>query len=206
MPERSPLLKPGWTYVSTHEMERMTAEDWRTLDAQRRAFRAETQAAQVLRQFAQLEHEPSFGYPINNYRHCLQSATLAHRDGRDEETVVVCLLHDIGFDLCPETHGEFAAALLRPVVHPRHVWMLRHHQVFQDAHVGAHYDATLDRNGRERWRGHPHFDWCAEFVARYDQAAMDPDYDNLPLGFFAPMVHRLLSRPARPVAPVDEAP
>ncbi len=172
---RSSLLKPGWHYVSTHEMSGMSAADWRLLDDQRRVYRAELQASQILHQLAAQEHEPSFGYPINNYRHCLQSATLAHRDGLSEEAVVVSLLHDIGFDLCPATHGEFAAALLRPYVEPRHTWMLRHHQIFQDHHVGEHYDPTLDRNGRERWRNHPYFEWTAVFVARYDQSAMAAD-------------------------------
>ena len=31
----------------------------------------------------------------------------------------------------------------------------------------------------------------------YDQASFDPDYDTLPLDFFAPMVRRLLSRAPR---------
>jgi predicted HD phosphohydrolase len=199
MPERSPLMKPDWRYVSTPEMERMSTDDWRLLDAQRATYRAERQAAQVLRQLEIQRDEPSFGYPINNYRHCLQSATLAYRDGLDEETVVVCLLHDIGFDLCPATHGAFAAALLEPYVDPRHVWMLRHHQVFQDFHIGEHYDEAIDRNARERWRGHPHFDWTAAFVARYDQAAMDPGYACAPLEFFEPMLRRIFDRPPRPV-------
>jgi predicted HD phosphohydrolase len=203
---RSRLLKPDWRYVSSHEMARMSAADWRLLDDQRALYRAELQASQILQQLAAQEHAPSFGYPINNYRHCLQSATLAHRDGLDEEALVVCLLHDIGFDLCPATHGEFAAALLRPYVEPRHIWMLRHHQVFQDYHVGEHYDSTVDRNGRERWRGHPHFEWTAAFVARYDQAAMAPDLECRPLEFFEPMVRRVFARPERPAAPVDEAP
>lgn len=203
---RSPLLKADWRYVSTHEMERMSAEDWRVLDQQRAAYRSERQASQVLQQLAIQAHEPSFGYPVNNYVHCLQSATLAHRDGLDEQSIVVCLLHDIGFDLCPTTHGEFAAALLRPYVEPRHIWMLRHHQVFQDHHVGAHYDPALDRAGRERWRGHPYFEWTAEFVARYDQAAMDSELECQPLDFFEPMVRRVLGRPGRAAAPVDEAP
>ena len=192
---RTPLLKPEWRYVSTSVMERMTAEDWRTLDAQRAIYRRALQADQVLRMLRAQEHEPSFGYPINNYRHCLQSATLAYRDGQDEETVVVALLHDLGFDVCPERHGAFAAALLSPYVSERHVWMLEHHQVFQDHHVREHYDAALDREARNRWRGHPHFDWTAAFVARYDQAAMDEEYDILPLEHFEPMVRRVFARP-----------
>ena len=172
-------------------MERMTAADWRVLDAQRAVYRAELQAEQALRLLRVQRDDPSFGYPINNYRHCLQSASLASRDGQDEETVVVALFHDLGFDACPEQHGFFAAALLGRYVSERNDWMLRHHQAFQDYHVGDHYDAAIDRAARERWRGEPHFDWTAAFVARYDQAAMDPGYDSLPLEYFEPMVRRV---------------
>lgn len=194
MSARSPLLKPGWRYVSSAELERMTAADWRTLDAQRAVYRAELQAEQALRLLRVQRDDPSFGYPINNYRHCLQAASLASRDGQDEETVVVALFHDVGFDACPERHGAFAAALLGSCISARNDWMLRHHQVFQDHHIGDHYDASLDRAARERWRGEPHFDWTAAFVARYDQAAMDPDYDSLPLEYFEPLVRRVLAR------------
>ena len=150
---RTPLL--GWGYVSSPAIERMTAEDWRMLDAQRASYRAELQAEQMLRLLHVQRDDPSFGYPVNNYRHCLQSATLALRDGRDEETVVVALLHDVGFDACPQRHDDFAAALLGSYISERNHWMLTHHQVFQDHHVGEHYDPSLDRDGRERWRGHP---------------------------------------------------
>jgi len=194
---RTPLLKPEWRFVSSFEMGRMTVADWRTLDTQRAVYRSELQAEQVLRLLRVQKDDPSFGYPISNYRHCLQSATLAHRDRQDEETVVVALLHDIGFDACPARHGAFAAALLGGYVAERHVWLLEHHQVFQDHHVGEHYDTLLDRNARERWHGHPHFEWTAAFVARYDQAAMDPDYDTLPLEHFEPMVRRLFSSEPR---------
>lgn len=195
----TPLLKPGWRYVSNFAMERMTAADWRMLDDQRVVYRAELQAKQVLRLLRVQRDDPSFGYPINNYRHCLQSATLAARDGLDEEAVVVALLHDVGFDACPQLHGAFAAALLGAYVSERNVWMLQHHQAFQDHHIAEHYDASIDRNARDRWRGHPHFEWTAAFVARYDQAAMDPDYENMPLEHFEPMVRRVFARTPRPV-------
>ena len=41
------------------------------------------------------------GYQVSRYEHSLQSASRAHRDGRDEEYVVAALLHDIGDDLAP---------------------------------------------------------------------------------------------------------
>jgi predicted HD phosphohydrolase len=41
------------------------------------------------------------GYHVDRCEHSLQTATRAFRDGADEETVVVALLHDIGDLLAP---------------------------------------------------------------------------------------------------------
>ena len=62
----------------------------------------ERQAMEVLRMLQTSEDDPTFGYPINNFRHCLQSATLAHRAGKSENYVVIALLHDIGFTVWPD--------------------------------------------------------------------------------------------------------
>ena len=59
------------------------------------------------------------GYQIDRYDHSLQTATRALRDGADEETVVVALLHDIGDTLAPWNHSDLAAAILQPYPHPR---------------------------------------------------------------------------------------
>lgn len=190
---RSPLGAPDWQYIAKSSLEEFSRADWALLDRQRRPFLAERQAGQVLQLLTACEHEPSFGYAINNYRHCLQSATLALRDGRDEEDVVVALLHDIGFTACPLMHGDFAAALLGAYISERNLWMLRHHATFQNVHAPTM--PGVDPNERERWRGHPYFDWTAEFVARYDQAAIDPRYPCEPLDTFVPMVRAVFSRP-----------
>jgi hypothetical protein len=52
----------------------------------------------------------------------------------------------------------------------------------------------VDRDARERWRGHPHFEWTATFVERYDQAAVSASDEILPLDAFRPMVERVLGR------------
>lgn len=194
-PKASPLLKPDWRYVEKISLEDFTRGDWALLNAQRSQYYAEEQARQVLRMLADSEHDTTFGYQVNNYRHSLQSATMAHRDGLGEEDVVVALLHDIGFIACPQRHGEFAAALLGAYVSERNEWMLRRHAIFQDVH--AHHHPDVDPNARERWRGHPHFEWAATFVARYDQATVDPGYECAPLSFFEPMVARIFARPQR---------
>jgi predicted HD phosphohydrolase len=192
---RSPLLKPEWQYVEKVSLEDFVPADWGVLDSQRAVFHAEQQAHHVLRVLADSKDDPTFGYMVNNYRHGLQSATMALRDGLDEEDVVVALLHDVGFTTCPAMHGEFAAALLGAYVSERNYWMLRHHQIFQQVHSPSQPDCNP--HAREQWRGHPHFEWTAEFVAKYDQAATDPDYDCLPLEVFEPMVRRIFARPQR---------
>ena len=56
------------------------------------------------------------GFAIDRYRHCLQTATRAYRDGRDNEYVVCALLHDIGDTLASANHADLAATMLEPFV------------------------------------------------------------------------------------------
>ena len=191
----SPLLREDWSYVEHSALEQLSAQEWQTLLPQRAAYYRQEQARQALRLLAASEHDATFGYRVNNYQHCLQAATLALRDGLSEEDVVVCLFHDVGFITCPDSHGEFAAALLGNYVSERNHWMLQRHALFQDAHCPHHPLAQVD--ARERWRGHPHFEWAATFVDRYDQAAIDPNYECAPLSEFEPMVMRLFARVPR---------
>jgi hypothetical protein len=104
------------------------------LEQQRALYLARHQADQALRLLSASQNDPCFGYQVNNYRHCLQSATMVLRDGLPEEDVVVALLHDVGFIACPLLHGDFAASLLGAYVSDRNHWMLRHHATFQNLH------------------------------------------------------------------------
>jgi predicted HD phosphohydrolase len=196
-PPSSPLAHPDWQYVEKPTLDDFRAEDWIALNAQRGRYYAERQAEEVLAMLSVGKDLPTYGYQINNYRHCLQSATMMQQSGLDEEMVVVGLLHDIGFVACPTMHGEFSAALLGAYISEQNYWMLRHHQVFQQFHL--HEYPGVDRHEREQWRGHPHFEWTATFVERYDQNAIDPAYDTAPLEFFVPMVKRLFARSPRPI-------
>jgi predicted HD phosphohydrolase len=189
---RAALDRPGWSYIDKSKLDDFTAADWRLMDPQRRSFYDEHQAAHVLALMSLEKDHKSFGYRLNNYEHGLQSATMVMRAGHDEESTVVALLHDIGFIACPSTHGEFAAALLAAYVSERHRWMLVHHQVFQQIHLNGF--PGLDMNERERWRGHPHFEWTAEFVGKFDQRAIDPAQEILPIEAFVPLVHRVFAR------------
>jgi predicted HD phosphohydrolase len=192
----SPLGEPEWVRASAGAMSAFGRADWVALDRQRDALLIREKPRVVLDLFASLGVEPSFGYEINMQEHGLQAATFALREGRDEETVVVALLHDIGFTLARDVHGALAAMVLGPHISEANRWMLVHHPVFLDHHVPEH--PTVDPDARERWRGHPHFEWTATFVERYDQAAVSAGDEILPLDAFRPMVHRVLGRRNEP--------
>ena len=95
------------------------------------------------------------GFAVDRLEHSLQSATLAHRDGMDEEYVVCALLHDIGDILASANHAELGATILKPFVSEENYWMMQHHGIFQGYYF-FHY-LGLDRNMREQFRGHPAF-------------------------------------------------
>lgn len=192
----SPLLRPDWAYIDKPALEDYRAADWARLNAQKRVYFPAQQASQALEMLSASKEAPSYGYQINNYLHCLQSATMVLRDGHDEETVVVALFHDIGFVVCPHSHGEFAAAMMAPYISERSRWMLERHAIFQQKHFHE-YPGQVDPDERERWRGHPHFDWTAEFVEKYDQNAIRLDYDTASIEVFVPMVRRFFARPPR---------
>ena len=131
-------------------------------------------------------------YPVDRKVHSLQAATRALRDGRDEEYVVVALLHDIAETLGPLNHGDVIAAILKPFISEANCWMLEHHPLFQTYFYGT--QVGVDPNGRDQFRGSPFFELTAEFCALYDEVSFDPDYQHEPIEVFVPMVHRVLHK------------
>ncbi|MBX9885548.1 MAG: HD domain-containing protein [Novosphingobium sp.] len=174
-----------------HSMDEGTQEDWAIIARDYVGFAAGL-PDRVLAHLRLLDGDFG-GFPIDRLTHSLQTATRAHRDGRPESYVVMALLHDIGDTLGSYNHPEIAAAIIQPFVSEEEHWICRNHGAFQGYYY-FHY-LGIDRNVREKHRSNPHFDACAEFCAKYDQAAFDPDYDTLPLDFFEPMVRRVLARP-----------
>jgi predicted HD phosphohydrolase len=137
----------------------------------------------------------SFAHQVTSFQHGLQTASRARRDGADDETVVVALLHDLGEVINPDNHAEVTAALLRPWISEENYWLVRHHAIFQGSYYYHHLGG--DRDARERYRGHPAFDRTADFCERWDQCSFDPGYDSLPLSDFEPLVRRLFAREPR---------
>ena len=52
------------------------------------------------------------GFAVDRLTHCLQTATRAHKDGRDVEYVVCALLHDIGDTFAPTIIDIFLATIV----------------------------------------------------------------------------------------------
>jgi hypothetical protein len=69
-------------------------------------------------------------YNITRYDHCLQTATRALRDGKDDEYVAVALLHDACERLGPFNHGEVIGSILKPFVSRDNLFMLTEHGLF----------------------------------------------------------------------------
>jgi len=187
----SPLGHSDWVYVEKQSIEAFSALEWKSLELQRTKYISQVKTEHLLRLLTVSAEDASFGYRVNMYKHALQSATMALRDGLSPEDVVVALFHDVGYITSYSNHGEFASVLLGPHISERNHWMLRNHAVFQNFH--AHHMAGIDRHEREMWRGHPHFDWTAEFVKLYDQATCDSDYLSEPIETFIPMIESVLA-------------
>ena len=176
----------------TH-MKDGTAEDWQTIARSFGSF-AKGLPDRIMDHLMLLEGDFG-GFPIDRLTHSLQTATLAHRDGKDDEYVVCALLHDIGDTLGSYNHADVAAVLLEPFVSEANHWMVKHHAIFQGYYF-FHY-LGMDRNLRDNYKDHPHFMRTIEFVSKYDSPAFDPDGETLPLSYFEPMIRQVFAKPVR---------
>lgn len=131
-------------------------------------------------------------YNISRKEHCLQSATRALRDNRDEEYILVTLFHDICEALGPFNHGEVIASILRPFITRNNYWMLANHGLFQTYYYGKFLG--LDPDARDQYKTDPAYEQTVEFCEKYDQLSFDPDYKSEPLSTFDPMVRRVLNK------------
>jgi predicted HD phosphohydrolase len=173
------------------DMSESTREDWQIIMKEQIEY-APGGGKRVLDHLRLLDGDYG-GFPVDRLTHCLQTATRAYRDGRSEDYVVMALLHDIGDTLGAFNHPDIAAAIIKPFVSEELHWIVEHHGIFQGVNFFHHIG--LDRDMREKFRGHEHFAATEEFIDKYDCPAFDPEYDSLPLAFFEPMVLKLFERP-----------
>jgi len=179
----------GQDQVSFRRLEDSTASDWELLTQAFAPF-LDDLPNRIITQMRELAHDHG-GFAVNRLEHCLQTATRAYNDGRDEEYVVCALLHDIGDILAPAAHADLAATILKPYVSPENHWMVEKHGIFQGYYFFHHIG--LDRNMRDQFRDHQWFERTAEFCEKYDQPSFDPEFESMSLDDFVPMVRQILS-------------
>lgn len=178
--------------VSFTEMQAGTQADYELLDGFERAH-AQGVADRLLGVLGRLEDSLG-GYRITRLEHSLQAATRARLAGADTDWVVATLLHDIGDELAPYNHAEYAASVLRPYVREEVTWVIEQHGVFQSYYFAHHLGG--DRNRRDEFAGHQWYDLCADFCAEWDQNSFDPAAQTDPLESFADDVRSVFSRTA----------
>ena len=176
-------------------MERSTIEDWAIIGTSFLPF-AQKLPDRILAHLRLLDGDYG-GFAVDRLTHSLQTATLAHRAGEDEEYVVCALLHDIGDTLGSFNHADIGAAIVKPFVSEANHWMVEKHGVFQGYYFFHHIG--LDRNMREQFRGHPAFERTALFCEKYDGPAFQPGLDPMPLEAFEAMLRRVMAGPKQSI-------
>ena len=173
------------------EMKNGTAEDYAIIGEHGSKFASEL-PNRILAHLDLLRGDTG-GFAVDRFTHSIQTATRAHRDGKDEEYVVCALLHDIGDTIASANHVDLAATMLEPFVSEKNYWIVKHHGIFQGYYFFEHLG--LDKNMRDQFKGHEFWNDCAEFCSKYDQNSFDPEYENMDIKEFIPMVHNVFAKP-----------
>ena len=176
--------------VSFTEMKNGTKEDYLLLEKNEKNYANQT-ADRILNFMSTLTTTLE-GYQISRLEHSLQSATRALNAGESEEMIVAALLHDIGDELAPMNHSEYAASILKPYVSEKIHWIIEKHGEFQAYYYAHHLGG--DRNKRDKYKNHKYYKDCLDFCEKYDQNSFDPNFKSLPLEHFKPIVKKVFSK------------
>jgi len=182
-------------------MTESTREEWQLIGGELERF-AERLPERLIAHLNLLRGDYG-GFPVDRLEHCLQTATRALEAGRDDEYVVCALLHDIGDTLGPHNHADIAATIVQPFVSEENHWMVQHHGIFQGYYF-FHF-LGLDRDMRDTFQGHPHFERTEEFCRLFDQLAFDPNFKSMPLVAFEPMLQGVFRRPRQSIYVAEPA-
>ena len=176
--------------VNFTEMKNGSKEDYLLLDKHEKKY-IEGTADRILKFMGGLNSTLE-GYKIGRLEHSLQTATRALNDKADDEMIVAALLHDIGDELAPLNHSEYAAAVLKPYVGEKIHWLVEKHGEFQMYYYAHHLEGN--RNQREKYKGHKYYEDTAKFCENWDQKSFDPNFKSLPLNDFETYVKKIFSR------------
>ncbi len=176
--------------VNFTEMKNGSKEDYELLEKYEKNFERKT--ADRLLKYLESQTTTLEGYQITRLEHSLQAATRAYKNGESEEMVVATLLHDIGDDLAPMNHSQYAASIIRPYVSEKTYWIILHHGLFQTYYSAHHLGG--DRNARDKFKNHKYYQDTVDFCEKYDQSSFDPNYKSMSLEEFEPMVKKIFDR------------
>ena len=139
--------------VSFTEMKNGTKDDYQLLEKLESQYERKT-ADRILDYLAS-QTSTLEGYQITRLEHSLQAATRAYKNGENEEMVVATLLHDLGDELAPMNHSQYAASVIKPYVSEKTYWIILHHGLFQTYYSAEHLDG--DKNAREKYKNAEHY-------------------------------------------------
>ncbi len=176
--------------VTFTEMKNGTKDDYLLLDKHEKKYIEGT--ADRLLNFMSSLNSTLEGYKVSRLEHSLQTATRALNDKATNEIIVAALLHDIGDELAPLNHSEYAAAVLKPYVSEKCHWIIEKHGEFQMYYYAHHLGGN--RNQREKYKGHKYYQDTLNFCENWDQKSFDPNYKSLSLKEFEPFVKEIFSR------------
>ena len=171
-------------------MKNGSKEDYLLLNKHEKKF-VENTADRIIKFMSELTKTLE-GYKINRLEHSLQTATRALKDKADDEMIVAALLHDIGDELAPLNHSEYAAAVLKPYVSEKTQWIIEKHGEFQMYYYAHHLGGN--RNQREKYKGHKYYEDTINFCENWDQKSFNPNYKSLSLKNFEPYVKKIFAR------------
>ena len=176
--------------VSFTQMKDGTKEDYLLLDKHEKKY-IEGTADRILKFMSGLNSTLE-GYQITRLEHSLQTATRALNDKANDEMIVASLLHDIGDELAPLNHAEYAAAVLKPYVSEKTHWIVEKHGVFQTYYYAHHLGGN--KNKRGKFKGHKYYKDAVNFCENWDQKSFDPNFKSMTLKNFEPLVKKIFSR------------
>ena len=153
--------------VKFTEMKNGSKDDYQLLEKLEKKF--ERQTADRILSYLSKQTSTLEGYKISRLEHSLQAATRAFKNKESDEMIVATLLHDIGDDLAPMNHSQYAASILRPYVSERTFWIILHHGLFQTYYSAHHLGG--DRNARDKFKDHKYYQDTIDFCEKYDQCS-----------------------------------
>ena len=176
--------------VNFTEMKNGSKEDYLLLDKHEQKY-IEGTADRLMKFMSGLSNTLK-GYQVTRSEHSLQTATRALNDKADEEMIVAALFHDIGDELAPLNHSEYAGTVLKPYVSEKTHWIIEKHGEFQMYYYVHHLGGN--RNQRDKYKGHKYYKNTVDFCENWDQKSFDPNYKSLTLKDFEPYVKRIFSK------------